>query len=207
MRCVEETGKSVEEAVEKALKKLEIERGEAKVEVLYEGGGGFFRKPFKVRVSQASNSVVIKRVMQELLEKMRVEAQVSVKEDEGGVFHCDLKTEGLDGFFIGKGGKTLEALQHILIRIVNQEIPQTRVSLDIGGYKERHYEQLRMQALELAQKVRETKKEVVMDPLSSSDRRVIHLALQDDAEVRTYSTGERVERNVVLAPKFLPVKK
>jgi len=207
MRWIEETGRNVEEAVGKALGQLGIEREESKIEVLDEGGGGVFRRPVKVRVSYASNGVFVKWVMKSLMEKMGVESQVSVKEDEEGIIHCDLRTIGLDGLFIGKGGKTLEALQHILMRIVNREIPKTRITLDIGGYKERYHEQLRRQALELAQKVRDEKEEVVMDPLSASDRRVIHIALQDDPEVRTYTVGDGVERSVILAPRILPVKK
>jgi spoIIIJ-associated protein len=207
MRCIEESGRNKEEAVEKALKQLEIELEEAAVEILEEGGGGVFRKPVKVRVSYASNCIVVRKVMQKMMEKIDVGIQVNVMEDEGGVFHCNLKTEGLDGLFIGKGGKTLDALQHILNRIVNREVPQTRVCLDIGGYKERHYDQLRKQAMELAQKVRDGKEEIVMDPLSSSERRIIHLSLQDDPEVRTYTIGEGEERSVVLAPRVLPIKK
>jgi spoIIIJ-associated protein len=207
MRCVEESGRSKEEAVEKALEQLGIELEEAKVEILEEGGRGVFRKSARVRVSYASPCIIVRKVMQKMMEKIDVGVNVNVMEDEGGVFHCDLKTEGLDGLFIGKGGKTLDALQHVLNRIVNREIPQTRVCLDIGGYKERHYDQLRNHAMELAQKVRDGKGEIVMDPLSSSERRIIHISLHDDPEVRTYTIGEGEERSVVLAPRVLPIKK
>ena len=207
MRCVEETGKNVEEAVNKALQQLGIEKEESTVEVLDEGAGGIFRRSVKVRVSYVSNGILVKQVLVNLMGRMGVESQVSVKEDDEGIFHCDLRTKGLDGLFIGKGGKTLEALQHVLTRIVNREIPQTRVSLDIGGYKERYHDQLRKHALELAQKVRDSNEEVMMDPLRASDRKVIHIALQDDPEVRTYTVGDGDERSVILAPRVIPFNK
>ncbi|MFQ5905407.1 MAG: Jag N-terminal domain-containing protein, partial [bacterium] len=172
MKFVEEEGKTVEDAIEKAMNKLGIEPNQARIEIIDEGstGGmlGIGSKPARVRVSAMDrpNAASIKQVVQRVLELMQFYSKVAVNEREG-VFAADINTERLDGLLIGKGGKTLEALQHIVGRIAGRKFPGVRVNVDVGGYKARHNQLLRRKAREAAERVRKMGKEVTLDPLIS----------------------------------------
>ncbi|TET47854.1 protein jag [candidate division TA06 bacterium] len=206
MKFVEEEGKTVEEAIEKAMEKLGIEPAQARIEIIDEGstGGilGIGRKPARVRVSamdKASPSEV-RELVQKLLLLMAFDSKVAVNEKEG-VFTADISIGELDGLLIGREGRTLEALQHITNRIAGRMYPGVRVNVDVGGYKARHNQLLRRKAKETAERVRRFGKEVTMDPLQSRERRIVHLALQNDPDVRTYTVGNGPARNVVVAPR------
>lgn len=206
MKFVEEEGKTVEDAIEKAMDKLGIEPAQARIEIIDEGstGGmlGIGSKPARVRVSAMDkpNTSDVKKLVQKLLLLMTFDSKVAVNEKEG-VFTADINTEKLDGLLIGREGRTLEALQHIANRIAGRMYPGARVNIDVGGYKARHNQLLRRKAKEAADRVRRFGKEVTMDPLQSRERRIIHLALQNDSDVRTYTVGNGPVRNVVVAPR------
>jgi len=206
MKFVEEEGKTVEEAIERAMEKLGIEPEQARIEIIDEGstGGvlGIGRKTARVRVSVMDRAEAsdIRELVQKLLLLMTFDAKVAVNEKEG-VFTADINTEKLDGLLIGREGKTLEALQHITNRITGRMYPGARVNVDVGGYKARHNQLLRRKAKEAADRVRKFGKEVTMDPLQSRERRIVHLALQSDPDVRTYTVGNGSVRNVVVAPR------
>ncbi len=205
MRSVEEEGKTYEEAVEKALINLGIEPEQADIKILEEGSRGVFNiggRPWRVQVSLAWDEGAAKRVVWELLSKMGIEGTVGVEERDG-IYFVNISTSGSDGLLIGKYGRTLDALQHLVARMVNQLRPRTKVVVDVGQYKERQHEMLRKKAFGVAEKVKGTQKEIAMEPLRSSERRVVHLALADDPGVRTYTVGEGNERSVVVAPNTL----
>jgi len=175
MKFVEEEGKTVEEAIERAMEKLGIEPEQARIEIIDEGstGGvlGIGRKTARVRVSVMDRAEAsdIRELVQKLLLLMTFDAKVAVNEKEG-VFTADINTEKLDGLLIGREGKTLEALQHITNRITGRMYPGARVNVDVGGYKARHNQLLRRKAKEAADRVRKFGKEVTMDPLQSRER-------------------------------------
>ncbi|TET79034.1 protein jag [candidate division TA06 bacterium] len=206
MKFVEEEGKTVEEAIEKAMEKLGIEPAQARIEIIDEGstGGilGIGRKPARVRVSamDKASASEVRELVQKLLLLMTFDSKVAVNEKEG-VFTADISIGELDGLLIGREGRTLEALQHITNRIAGRMYPGVRVNVDVGGYKARHNQLLRRRAKETAERVRRFGKEVTMDPLQSRERRIVHLALQNDPDVRTYTVGDGPVRNVVVAPR------
>ena len=206
MKFAEEEGKTVEKAIEKAMEKLGIEPAQARIEIINEGstGGilGIGRKAARVRVSAMDkpNASDVRELVQKLLLLMTFDSKVTVNEQEG-VFTADINTEKLDALLIGREGKTLEALQHITNRMAGRMYPGARVNIDVGGYKARHNQLLRKRAKEAADKVRRSGKEITMDPLQSRERRIVHLALQSDPDVRTYTVGNGSVRNVVVAPR------
>jgi len=206
MKFVEEEGKTVEDAINKAMSKLGIEPTEARIEIIDEGstGGmlGIGSKPARVRVSvmDAPDSEGIRELVQRVLGLMQLETSIAVNEKDG-VFTAEVSSEELDGLLIGKEGKTLEALQHIVSRIAGRRYPGVRVNVDVGGYRARQHQILRRKARGAADRVKRLGKEVTLDPLLSSERRIIHLALQSDPAVRTYTVGNGPARSVVVAPK------
>jgi spoIIIJ-associated protein len=206
MDRIESEGRSVEDAIEKGLAALGVKRGEVDVQVLDEGGGGLKRwfgagRPARVALTRTGGGEDrIRARVNELLKAMDLACQVSVTR-EGDSHRVDIETAGADGLLIGRKGDTLTALQHIIDRIVNHgQEERLKVTVDVGGYRERRLESLRSRALQLSSQVKQTGRERSTDPLPPPDRRIIHLALAGDTGIRTYTVGEGTYRAVVIAP-------
>lgn len=121
-----------------------------------------------------------------------------------GVFFFNIDVEEADksGILIGKKGQTLGALQHIINRLIGlEEHSETiKIVLDVSGYRYKRDNFLRAKAQSLAATVKAKGEEVMLSPLHSSDRRVVHATLSEDPNVRTYTVGEGLYRNIVIAP-------
>lgn len=105
------------------------------------------------------------------------------------------------GLLIGKQGQTLEALQYLLTKILaRQSKKKPRVMIDIESYRARHEQALVQLALKSGEMVKRTGKPVTLTPMNPHDRRIIHLALQGDSELKTMSRGEGLYKKVVVYP-------
>jgi len=113
------------------------------------------------------------------------------------------------GRVIGHHGQTLDAIEHLLNRIVFKDgrPAEGRVVLDMEEYRSRREQQVTHMALQLAQRVRETGRPVAMAPMSARERRLVHLALRETTDVLTASEGEGDERHVVITPARAPLPK
>ncbi|MBX3144330.1 MAG: KH domain-containing protein [Trueperaceae bacterium] len=121
--------------------------------------------------------------------------QISEDEIHAEVFGGD------PGKIIGRGGRTLAALEYITNAVVNRDDSVgVRVNVDVGGYKRRRDERLRENAFAAAARVRKGGHAVEMEPMSAAERRVVHMALADEPDVITESTGEGPDRRVVVKP-------
>ena len=124
-----------------------------------------------------------------------------IREVEDGL-HVDVQG-GDPGKIIGRGGRTLAALEYLTNAVVNKDetAPHVRVSVDVGGYKERRDERLRGVALKAAARARKTGFAVELEAMSAAERRVVHMALADDPAVESESSGEGKNRRVVVKPR------
>ena len=107
------------------------------------------------------------------------------------------------GILIGKHGATLDALQYLTNLVVNK-IPETgfaRIILDVEDYRARREETLIRLAGHLADKACRIGEEIHLEPMSRHERKIIHMALQDNRRVTTYSAGDNPRRYVVIVPK------
>ncbi len=111
--------------------------------------------------------------------------------------------EGPDsGIFIGRKGQTLEAVQYLVERMVLRKTQsRVRVQVDAGGYLARREEDLVRMAWKLAEKAKATKKPQSFAPMSAQERRVVHVALAGDKEIRTLSKGSGPRRKLVILPQ------
>lgn len=108
---------------------------------------------------------------------------------------------GDPGKIIGRGGRTLAALEYLTNAVLNRnEEASVRVNVDVGGYKRRRDERLRQNARKVAGRVRKTGRPVELEPMSAAERRVIHITLADEPTVMSESTGEGSHRRVVIKP-------
>jgi spoIIIJ-associated protein len=201
---IEQEGRTTEEAMELALKKLGVTRDQVRVTVLYEAKKSLFgliTKPAKVRISLKEDpSSTPEGILKTLLVEMGIEADVNSEVSDGNIY-LNINTPNA-GLLIGRRGRTLDAIQHLLNCIVNRSsLVKRRVIVDAEQYRERREEILTNLAHKLASKVKTTGQEVVVEPMNPQDRRIIHLALQDDEEVTTFSRGEGSFRSVVITIK------
>lgn len=106
------------------------------------------------------------------------------------------------GRLIGRFAQTLDSLQLVISLMLNngQEIHK-HVLLDVAGYRARRSATLESMVENAKNQVKETGEPSVMPPLSATERRVIHLMLQDDAEFTSYSEGYGQDRRLFIAPK------
>lgn len=148
------------------------------------------------QVSQESLDIV-KEELSKLLELMGYPSEIRI-ESSGMSIHCSIQGS-FEEPLTGQDGKTLDSLQYILRKIIARKIPdRIRLSLDIGDFRERRQKELAQKALELAKLVKEDGKTQVLVALNPSERRVIHMALQEDKEIRSRSVGDGLFKKILI---------
>lgn len=99
---------------------------------------------------------------------------------------------------IGERGQNLEALSHIVRKIAEKNDQAPKFVVDVNWYMKKHFEELRDRAFMGAERVKYFKKEVILKPMSSLERRVIHVSLQNHPDIMTESAGYGAQRHVVI---------
>ncbi len=222
MESLEISGKTVEEAIERALKKLRVSREEIKVTVLKEGKSGMFgigAEEAQILVelidedSPASDEPdtekAARQILEDLLKLMGFQAKVVTEEsfigedDEARTPITFNITDDDDvGILIGRHGQTMASLQYLVRIMLTHRIENSPpVIIDIDGYKERRYNALRETAKRLAEQVKMRRVPFTLEPMPAIERRIIHITLANDPGVTTQSTGEGEARKVVISPK------
>ena len=136
--------------------------------------------------------------MKIILAHLQIEYTVEVKKREDQILlniHCDN-----ENFLIGRRGSTLDAVQYLVNRMANKHAKEKiQVVLDTSNYRFNRQERLEKLALKLSKKVKITGKSVTVSPMNPHDRRIIHLALQDDPTVKTLSKGSGFMRRITIS--------
>jgi len=204
---VEVYGRTLEEAVDEAAKRFNVKPADFKTELLDEGNKGFLgigSKPAKVKIALKPEAVMpfAEGILTRLLKGMDLPDTVKSRKDEDG--NLVLNIEGpSSGTLIGRHGHTLDSLQYLVSKVVQRLTgdEKTIIIVDVENYLERQKDKLKELALNLAQKAKETGVDIPMRPMSSKDRRIVHLTLKDHEHVTTESQGEGLRRRVVVIPK------
>jgi spoIIIJ-associated protein len=99
------------------------------------------------------------------------------------------------------GAEVLKAFEHLAFRALRLEPAfHEKIHIDCGGYRALRFEELRMTARVAAERVKSSHQPFRLNPMSSRERRIVHLALKDVTGVRTESAGVGEERQVVIHP-------
>ncbi|ADK17294.1 MULTISPECIES: RNA-binding cell elongation regulator Jag/EloR [Clostridium] len=203
MDFIETTGKTVEDAFKTALSELKVEEDKVEMEVLDEGNKGFFNiigtRPAKIRVTVKRDYInEAKTFLRSILDKIKVEAEIEIKEDKNGI---KIYLTGQEmGILIGYRGETLDALQYLVSLVINKnhDTEYKRVVLDTENYRFKREETLKRLARRVAEKVKRTGRIIKLEPMNPYERRIIHSALQNNIYVNTYSEGQEPFRRVVV---------
>ena len=141
-------------------------------------------------------------VLQRIVGSITDDAEISAEENSDGLFFNI--NGGNAGILIGKKGQTLDAIQSLVEKIVNKHNPHNdkiRVQVDVGGYLETRKANLEKLAERLADKSKKIRKAISLGQMSASDRRIVHLALKNDPDIRTKSRGDGYMRKLVIIPQ------
>lgn len=140
-----------------------------------------------------------------LLYLMGLQAQVSAhygeaREDRRPIM-VDIRGGDL-GILIGRRGETLDAFQYVASLMVGKEVGQfIHLVVDVEGHRDRRQRQLQQLARRMAEQVIKTGRKLTLEPMTASERRIIHMELRDHPAVTTQSAGEEPHRKVTILPK------
>lgn len=183
--------------------KKETKRDEKRIEKKQEAA------PVKDTESQPEHDALLdhtEAVISKMLHLLNLEAQVSAhygsaERDGRRNIHVDIRGNDLS-VLIGRRSETLSAFQYIASLIVGKQTEQfVQLIVDVEGYRDRREKQLIQMAKRMADQVSKSGRRQTLEPMPSSERRVIHIALRDRPDVKTESTGEEPYRKVMILPK------
>jgi len=203
MRKVSVSAKTVELAVAEALHQVKVSRDRAEVVVRVAPSRGFWG----LGARNAEVDVIViedpvgdaERFLREMLVSMRLAIKVGKRIQKDEVVF-DLTGDRV-GILIGKHGQTLDAIQYLVNVIGNKYVDKhVRFIVDAEGYRERRRQALVFTAKKMAERALVLGKEVRLQPMAAPERKVVHMALQGRADVRTESRGTDPERAIVIVP-------
>lgn len=211
-------GATEEEAIQKAIQELGLDKEDLDVEVIGRENKGLFRKgPVKIRVhvEDEEEEVPVENPVQayhpqpeferklftfltELLRLCGITCRIKVLSREAGKLVLDVQTDDTN-LFIGKKGKNLDAFQVLVNVYANRLIDPKmtiKVVLDSENYRTRREDTLIRMALKAAQLARKTKKSQLLEPMNPFERRLIHTALSEIEGIHTESEGEGLIKQI-----------
>lgn len=143
-----------------------------------------------------------RKILRTIIDYMNIDAEIIGKKTSEGPLY-DVEGKGKDvGVLIGKHGQTLEAVQFIInLILLRRTKKREKITIDVEGYRARREKSLRNLARKLAEKAEREKRNVVLEPMLPSERRIIHVTLQNNPNVTTFSRGDEPMRKVIISPK------
>lgn len=195
------SGKTREEALDKALEELNVNENEIYIKETEQKVGLFKNKKIDLEIIKKSDVIEeIKNFLKNITKLMGIEANLEVKTREDSV-SITLYSDN-NNILIGKLGRTIDALSMITKQYIHNEIGTNfRFILDVGEYKAKQQKNIEYLAKKVAREVAKTKIEAKLDPMNSYERRLVHSILSDNEKVYTESIGEEPNRAVVIKPR------
>ena len=142
-------------------------------------------------------AAMAQEILETLLRKMEIDGRVSIRSAANPIV-LDVETES-GGLLIGRRGDTLSALQYIVNVLVGKRTRGwTKVVDDVEHWRSRREETLRALALRQADRVRQQRRAIALDPMPANERRIVHLTLQGYRDIETHSEGEEPNRRLVI---------
>jgi spoIIIJ-associated protein len=219
MKPVEIEGKTVEEAIHKASELLQASQEDLAIEILENGSSGFLgigARKARIRAARRESLPSLEkerpvpsspgnglaqeaqRILQGLLERLEIVARIEIQED-GERICLNIQGDG-SGLLIGRKGQTLDAMEYLLNKMIPKNLEgRKRIVVDTENYRARREESLMKLAQRLGDKARQLGRPVTVSPMNAHDRRLVHLALQNDRSLRTRSTGTGLYRKIVIS--------
>ena len=207
MEFQEFEGKSTEAAIETACEHFQVPPEDLEIEIVSVGSPGLFglgsRKARILAALREESAENLLPLAQEMLEQFLLKMQESVKvsaQQEDDRITLRIETDDA-GLLIGKQGQTLDALQYLVTKMLaKRSRRKVRIAIDVEAYRARHNEALALLAQKYGEKVKKTGKSITLNPMNPYDRRIVHMALQGDKDLKTTSRGEGLYKKVIISP-------
>lgn len=226
MKSIEISARTVSEAIRLALAQLGKDRDEVAIEVLEQGGNGdealvrvtvvdddSDETPAPAPTGTPSGPVdqTAREVLEEILSRMNIHGYVTAvlstvpgqrgEPEDTITLHIEGADEEAMSLLIGRRGETLRSLQFMVNLIVSRRVQKwPQIVVDVGNYRQRRQESLEGLARRMAERVRQSGRPLMLEPMGAYERRIVHLALRPDPTVYTESSGEGEHRKVVIYP-------
>ena len=141
----------------------------------------------------------MRTILQRVVDELQLDASVEVEDTNEEIVG---RVDGEDvGLLIGRRGATIDAVQLLCYRAAFRgRQDRKRVVVDAAGYRGRRREAIERQAERAAERALKTGREIELDPMTPTERRVVHQHLKDRAGIETFSEGDEPERCVIVAP-------
>lgn len=190
---------SISEAKARAAEKWEITADDVEATLLSEDKKlfGLLGSMYKVEVRPVAPISFIRscHFVNEILDKMDLDLIPELTED--GIINLVGEDVGL---VIGRYGETLKSIEYITNLVCHDDMSTRRVRFDCGGYRKRREQALTRLADSIAREAVRKGSPVSLEPMSSWERRIVHIALKDNKAVETHSIGEDPTRRVLVCP-------
>lgn len=203
MKTIVVTGKTIDDAVKSGLLQWNVSEERVKVKVLEQPSKGLFgligSKDAKVELELIPDAIEEAiAFLEDVFRTMNIQVKID-REQTGDDILFNLNGKEM-GILIGRRGQTLDSLQYLVNIVANRySTSHVRIVLDAEKFRQRRRQTLEELSERLAMRVIRTRKEVVLEPMSPQERKVIHSQLQNHPEVKTFSKGEEPNRRVVIA--------
>jgi len=157
---------------------------------------------FSIFAWEAEVEEAVGKILSNIINSTGLDTDVYVRDqmEEGSIV---FELEGKDsGLLIGRRGETLSSIEYLVRLIASKNLDKrANVMLDVEDYKLRRKEKVASIADSTAEKVIQTGKRISLEPMSASDRRIVHMTLADNDQIETQSKGEGLQRKVIINPK------
>ncbi|AGK99581.1 RNA-binding cell elongation regulator Jag/EloR [Clostridium pasteurianum] len=203
MNFIEMTGRTIEEAKQNAISELGVTEDKVDVVVIDEGRRGLLsiigKRPAKVKVTvKRDYCEKAENFLKNIFDAMGIDAEIKIKEIKDKI---KIEIIGSNmGILIGYRGETLDSLQYLVSLVINKEHDgqYKRVIIDTENYRTKREETLKKLAIRMSHKVQKSRKTIKFEPMNPYERRIIHSALQNNRNIKTYSEGDEPNRYVVI---------
>ncbi|KFN03498.1 protein jag [Bacillus clarus] len=205
MSVITAKGQTVELAVQDALRQLNVSEDRVDVNIIDEGKRGFLglfgNRPALVEVVLKKDPIQeTEQYVRNVVQSMGVDVEIT-KTVKGREIEFTLSGENV-GVLIGKRGHTLNSLQYLAKLVANRNTKQyIGITIDAENYRSKRKNTLEALSYRLAKQVMSTKKSVVLEPMPSFERKIIHQALSNHPNIITTSEGKEPHRHVVISSK------
>ncbi|WP_227936898.1 RNA-binding cell elongation regulator Jag/EloR [Alkalihalobacillus deserti] len=206
MTYITVSGKTIEEAIAKAITELQTTREQLSYRVLSEPKKGFLgiigSKPARIEARVLPDSVELAQTFLQTTVSLMGQETMITRTDSNQKILFQLSGSDDSGRLIGKRGQTLESLEYLTNLVCNRgEQKFRRIELDIGDYRERRKQTLEQLALRVADKVKTQKQASTLEPMNALERKIVHETLKSVHRVETKSRGSGVNRHIVVVYK------
>ncbi len=185
-------GKDEEDCLTKCIEQLDVYNCDLLIKEIS------VENPYSIEVIKKEDVInFIKDYLKKLVEKMNLELNLEVIEDEN-IFNVTMVSNN-NPILIGKEGKNLNSIQFLLRQsISNQTGFDVKINLDASNYRAKKVKNFEYQIKNIVREVQKTKTDTKLDPMNSYQRRIVHALLSNFSNVTTESVGEEPNRCVVI---------